>query len=123
MKWRVVITPFSGNSISQFGGSGTWNAVASSPPFRPVFAIEAPVASSISCPTTFTNPQDFHCAAAEYDVGHWLGVTFGLVDCVTSPFVNECVNSGGSIMQAAEPWLAGLTAIEINKLADSPFFY
>ena len=97
--------------------------VASSPPFRPVFAITAPIASSIGCPTTFTNPQDFHCSAAEYDIGHWLGVTLGLADCVTNPTLNECVNSGGSIMQVAEPWLAGLTAIEIAKLSESPFFF
>jgi hypothetical protein len=120
---RVVIAPFTGNSISQFGGSGTWNAIASSPPFRAVYAIAAPVASSVSCPATFTNPQDFHCSAAEYDIGHWLGVTFGLADCVTNPTLNECANSGGSIMQVAQPWLAGLTAIEVTKLGDSPFFY
>jgi len=120
---RVVIAPFTGDGLSQFGGSGTFNAVASSPPFRPVFAITAPVASSIGCPTTFTNPQDFHCSAAEYDIGHWLGVTLGLADCVTNPTLNECVNSGGSIMHVAEPWLAGLTAIEIARLSESPFFF
>jgi hypothetical protein len=119
---RVVIAPFTGNSLSQFGGSGTWNAVASSPPFHAVYAIAAPVATSIGCPTTFTDPQDFHCSAAEYDIGHWLSLTFGLADCVQNPSLNECANAGGSIMQVAEPWLAGLTTLEITKLADSPFF-
>ncbi len=106
---KIAAVPFSGNSPD------VWLGAASAGQF----AVGAPRASSVSCPSS--GAQNARCADAEYAMGHELGHLFGLAHtCDVYPSATNC---GNSIMQTAKPWNAILLPGEISTLSASPFFY
>jgi len=123
---RVVIVPLTGDSPNKFNGAGIMNYPSSTPPFFPVFAVAPSVATSVSCPATFTDPVAYSCMQSMYSIGHQLGRTFGLAECTGNdlpPFPRlggKYVPCAGSIMGNYMPWRALLTADEIATLTTAP---